>query len=98
MTVTEFDLRLAALLGAGCATRMKHTMPHREYVAWRLMDRRWPIGWARDDLARARQTCVTANAFGGESTPADYLPPELISREMDDEQLRAAGEAMATNG
>lgn len=76
---------------------MKHGLPMREYLAWQALDRIWPIGWARDDWARARQTAATANAWGGEAAPHDFLPPEVVmSREMDDDDVRAAGRAMAT--
>lgn len=93
MTLREFDLRLAALLG-GTATELKRRMPHREYVAWKILDERWPIGWEREDMRIARLMCLVANMFGGSRTVGHFMPPKATPQKSDDELL-AAGMAIA---
>lgn len=94
MTLREFDFRLAAMLGWRSATEMLRRLPHREYVGWKILEERWPIGWERDDMRIARLMCLVANMFGGSRRVGDFLPPKPIAARSDDE-LFAAGCALA---
>jgi hypothetical protein len=95
VTLTEFDLRLASHLGI-TATELKSRMPHREYLAWRIKDGRWPIGERRNDFRFALLTAAVKAVFGGEAKVEDFLPVD--QQAMTDEQIKAAAQATATGG
>jgi len=94
VTLREFDFRLAAMLGWRSATEMLRRLPNREYVAWKILDERWPIGWERDDMRIARLMSLVANMFGGRRCAGDFMPPKPIAARSD-EELYAAGCALA---
>jgi len=83
------------MLGWRSATEMLRRLPHREYVGWRILEERWPIGWERDDMRIARLMCLVANMFGGSRTVGHFMPPKATPQKSDDELL-AAGMAIAS--